>query len=190
MAGGTWPERARVAAVALVAATWAGEGSLGVRLLTDLRAVFNGECKLPTATVLERLHDLDEAPWSELGKQRKPLNARGLARMLNAYDVHPKYTRDGAATFRGYDRDDLADPWARYITAAEPIHSSGRQTIMKVDDVGPPAQGTATSATRATDRVCEVCSGDLAEADLLVGARVHGYCERQLQLVPNREATR
>ena len=38
--GGSWPERARVAAVALVADAMGGQPSLGVRLLTDLKVVF------------------------------------------------------------------------------------------------------------------------------------------------------
>ena len=39
-AGGNWPERARVAAVALVADSKAASPSLGIRLLADLREVF------------------------------------------------------------------------------------------------------------------------------------------------------
>ena len=38
--GGVWPDRARAAAVALVADSKEVEASLGIRLLTDLRAMF------------------------------------------------------------------------------------------------------------------------------------------------------
>lgn len=41
--GGSWPERARVAAVALVAASKEDEPSLNVRLLSDIRLIFEGD---------------------------------------------------------------------------------------------------------------------------------------------------
>ena len=48
LAGGEWPERARVAAVALVTDSMAGQPSLGVQLLRDLRAIFAGHDRLTT----------------------------------------------------------------------------------------------------------------------------------------------
>jgi len=69
------------------------EGSLGIRLLGDLREVFQGADQLHTATLLERLHKLDEAPWSDL--RGKPLDARGLAYRLGAYGVGSKDVRIG-----------------------------------------------------------------------------------------------
>ena len=64
--GGFWPERARVAAVALVADSKEAEPSLGIRLLTDLRSIFEGEVELPSKTILERLLALPESPWADL----------------------------------------------------------------------------------------------------------------------------
>jgi hypothetical protein len=76
--GGEWPKRARDAAVTLVTAAADKEPSLGIRLLSDLRDIFGGECdQMTTAEILNRLHALPEAPWNDLkGKQ---LNDRGLA---------------------------------------------------------------------------------------------------------------
>ena len=56
-AGGAWPERARVAAVALVAQRPEREPSLGIRLLTDMRRVFDDLAvdQVSTVTLLERL---------------------------------------------------------------------------------------------------------------------------------------
>lgn len=48
LAGGEWPERARVAAVTLVTESMAGQPSLGVQLLRDLRAIFAGHDRLTT----------------------------------------------------------------------------------------------------------------------------------------------
>jgi hypothetical protein len=129
LAGGEWPERARVAAVALVALSKAGTPSLGIRLLADLRTVFGDADALATETILERLHKLDEAPWAEL-VAGKPLNARGLAHRLRDYGVSSKTVRIGEKTPKGYAREDLADAWARYLP--------------------PSPQESATSATSAT----------------------------------------
>jgi 5S rRNA maturation endonuclease (ribonuclease M5) len=116
-AGGEWPARARVAAVALVAAKAEKEPSLGVRLLADIRAVFDREGRdaLPTAVLLERLHGIDEAPWQNL--HGKPLDAYGLARRLAGYGVRSKNIRDGAAVVKGYERAGFAEAWARYLPA-------------------------------------------------------------------------
>jgi hypothetical protein len=52
-------------------------GSLGVRLLRDLRTVFGDAPALHTETILNELHKIDEAPWGNL--RGEPLDARGLA---------------------------------------------------------------------------------------------------------------
>jgi hypothetical protein len=56
LVGGEWPAGARVAAVALVADARETEPRLGIRLLADLRTVFEDAKQLTTATLLERLH--------------------------------------------------------------------------------------------------------------------------------------
>jgi len=66
LAGGVWPKRARVAAVALVADSMAGAPSIGVQLLTDLRVLFAGRDALSTEAILTELHKMDERPWNEL----------------------------------------------------------------------------------------------------------------------------
>lgn len=130
-AGGKWPERARVAAVALVAQAQQKPATLGIRLLADVREVFDrlDSSTIPTDTLLFELCGLEEAPWGDL--RGKPLDSRGLARMLRKYDVTPRVVRVGEVTPRGYRREDLHDAWSRYLPAL------------------PPA-GPATSATPAT----------------------------------------
>jgi hypothetical protein len=59
--------------------------SLGVRLVTDSRAVFAGRDAVHTEVLLEALHRLPDSPWADLSGE--PLNARGLARPLRPYDV-------------------------------------------------------------------------------------------------------
>jgi len=111
--GGECPARARAAGVALVSDSKEVEASLGIRLLADLRSIFEGEQELSSKAVLERLHGLPEAPWGDL--HGKPLDERGLAKRLRAYGVKPKTIRTGAGTPRGYSKADLEDVWRRYL---------------------------------------------------------------------------
>ncbi|CAM5563074.1 DUF3631 domain-containing protein [Streptomyces griseorubiginosus] len=119
-AGGNWPDRARAACVALVTASKANDkGSLGVRLLTDLRDhVMVGIDRLPTVAILDRLNALDDAPWADL--HGKPLDNRRLSKMLAEYmtaDNEPIASRNikaAGSVLKGYYVADLWDAWARY----------------------------------------------------------------------------
>jgi hypothetical protein len=135
-AGGDWPRRAREAAVALVALSLKSTPSLGIRLLSDLRDIFSApgfmsEDRLATEVLLKCLVAVPESPWGDL--RGKPLDSRGLARMLRKYEIHSKNMRgkDGTSVMKGYDRADLADAWSRYL--------------------GPSTPGSATDATGATE---------------------------------------
>lgn len=151
-AGGEWPNRARVAAVALVADARRGGESLGVRLLRDLRVVFGPDDKLSTETILERLTAMDDAPWGDL--RGKPLDARGLSRRLARYEIASKTVRIGDKTPKGYERMDLFDAWNRYL----PLFP----------------ETTATSATRATRQTCSVCGFGMDPA--LGQVSIHPTC--------------
>ena len=117
-AGGDWPTRACDAAVALVAERRQKEPSLGIRLLGDIRTIFDKTDvdTLSTATLLEKLNALDEAPWGAIGKPPKPLDARGLARRLSQYQVKSKTLRIGDTTPKGYDLAAFYDVFERYLT--------------------------------------------------------------------------
>jgi hypothetical protein len=113
-AGGDWPKRARQACVELVAAAQTTDsGSLGLRLLADLRVVFGPTDRMGTETVLQRLAELDESPWADL--KGKPLDSRGLAYRLRPYGVTSTKVKISDASVRGYRREDLHDAWQRYL---------------------------------------------------------------------------
>ncbi|MEU1467269.1 DUF3631 domain-containing protein [Streptomyces sp. NPDC005761] len=138
-AGGDWPERARTACMELVNAARADDkGSLGIRLLTDLRDhVMAGIDRMPTVAILDRLCALDEAPWAEMSG--RPLDSRGLAKMLGEYmtldntPVKARNIKTAGTVLKGYYALDLHDAWERYCP--------------------PPPSGAATSATSATSQV-------------------------------------
>ncbi|MFE3992974.1 DUF3631 domain-containing protein [Streptomyces goshikiensis] len=125
-AGGDWPARARAACAQIVAASKQDDkGSIGIRLLTDLRDhVLNGIERLPTISVLDRLYALEEAPWADMGG--KPLTSRSLAKMLGEYmtgdnkPIEPRNIKTGGAVLKGYYAADLADAWTRYCPPPTP----------------------------------------------------------------------
>uniref|UniRef100_A0AAU3GVP3 DUF3631 domain-containing protein n=1 Tax=Streptomyces sp. NBC_01401 TaxID=2903854 RepID=A0AAU3GVP3_9ACTN len=140
-AGGDWPNRARTACLELVNAARADDkGSLGIRLLTDLRDyVMAGIDRMPTVAILDRLCALDEAPWADMSG--RPLDSRGLSKMLGEYmtedntPVKARNIKSAGAVLKGYYAADLHDAWQRYCP--------------------PPPSGAATSATSATPQVSD-----------------------------------
>ena len=119
-AGEEWPALARNAALEMTNTTGVGEPSLGVLLLTHLRDVWNDlgdPANVATTTLLERLAEMDEAPWADL--RGKPLDARGLARILKRYEVRSMPIRNGDSVAKGFRREDLWDAWQRYCPTTE-----------------------------------------------------------------------
>lgn len=114
--GGSWPARARRAALQLSGQQNAAALSLGVHLLGDIRSVFTELAldKLGTEDMLRALCALVESPWGDL--RGEPLGARELARRLRPYEVRPIKFRDGEKTMQGYKRADFVDVWNRYLT--------------------------------------------------------------------------
>lgn len=113
LAGNPWPERARLACEVLCAEADDSQQSLGIKLLADLRTVFEDLGRLSSAAIVSRLRELPESPWSSLRGQ--PLDQRGLARLLLPYGVQGHVIRTGETTARGLLATDLHDAWARYL---------------------------------------------------------------------------
>lgn len=137
-AGNDWPERARTACQELCKVSVSREASLGIRLLTDIRAIFGPNERLFTDTILKSLHALDESPWADL--RGKPLDARGLARRLGQYEVESRSVRIGDRTAKGYAAEDLWDTWQRYCPppikdASHPAQRSHPEDVTHVTHV-------------------------------------------------------
>ena len=137
-AGGTWPERARAACLQLVTAAKANDkGSVGIRLLTDLRDIFDGAERMTTAAIVERLTAMDDAPWADL--DGRPLTTRTLAKMLGEYvtadnePIKPRTIKFNGVGAKGYYAADLTDAWLRYCP--------------------PPSQESVTAVTAVTAQV-------------------------------------
>jgi hypothetical protein len=113
LAGGGWPHRARQACTDFVEGTRDDTETVGTRLLADLRQVFGDSDVLSTEMILGALCKLEESPWADW--YGKPLNPRGLAKLLRPYQVKAAQVRIGDATPRGYRRADLQSAWRSYL---------------------------------------------------------------------------
>ena len=187
-AGGHWPSRARVAAVAHVADSKAASPSLGVLLLRDLRAIFQqaagcsgvadntdpwGEEPSPGVTdidlanenlgtqyILAKLNGLDESPWGDI--HGRMLDSRGLSRRLAKFGVKPKNVRvrGQQGVVKGYSGSDLVDPWQRYLGTEGDVGPSPYESVL--------SRYTATSGggvvTPAPAFTCATCRRRIAKA--------------------------
>jgi len=104
------------------------DDSLGVRLLGDIRSVFEegGMGRLASVHLVADLNGIEEAPWGDL--RGKALDERSLARLLRPYGVRPHQIRVGEKTLKGYERGDFADPWARYLPSGSPARTETSET--------------------------------------------------------------
>lgn len=142
LASNDWSERARRAATTL-SADEEDDGSIGIRLLSDVARVFTGRDDQPnisTADLLRDLSEMTEAPWGDwFGR---PISARQLAKWLNTYGIKSRSIRLGDQTPKGYRRQDFEDAWSRYTTgfAATTQHSlfeleTGDDELLETSDV-------------------------------------------------------
>jgi Protein of unknown function (DUF3631) len=157
-AGGHWPDTARNACRHFVLDAGPQAGSLGVRLLADLRELYttHDADRLTTADILAALVGLDETPWPDL--YGKPLDARRLARELGRYGVKPVTFETDSGSAKGYvtfgttgkqAQSGLSDAWARYLPPEISNPSkSDKQTGQPLTDT-PPLTDPVVTANRS-----------------------------------------
>jgi hypothetical protein len=114
LAGGDWPGRVRVAAEKLVEAD-AEADDVGVRLLENIYTLFEDTTALYSATMVEKLLELEDGGWSDWNYGRG-LNQRGLAKLLRPFEIKPDSVRVGndQTTRKGYRVEWFHDAWDRY----------------------------------------------------------------------------
>ena len=113
-AGGDWPDRARSAAVTLMAAD-PDEDGIGIQLLADIRKAFGDAQDLPTSELISRLASRDDRPWATWSRG-KTMTGNALARQLRPFGIRPAGpVRFGEKVERAYARHAFEDAWARYM---------------------------------------------------------------------------
>ena len=127
LVGGPWPDRARTACTAMVAAEAEAEqdNPSNARILADLRRIFHArgeQEQLSTDEILFALNGDPEAPWAEHG--RGGLSPRGLGAMLREYGISSGNVRVGEIQRKGYTRTKFADAWKRYCPTVHPLEAA------------------------------------------------------------------
>jgi hypothetical protein len=135
LAGGTWPKRARAAALEVVAGRIDEDLSVGVRLLIDIRTVLQSFERISSAGLATQLNELEESTWGGW-HDGKGLNQRDLAGRLKLYKIASKDVRMPDNTVKkGYEREDFSDAWARYLrdSASATSATKGNSTSYSKD---------------------------------------------------------
>ena len=114
--GGSWSALARKAALVLSGHSDTGDDSPATMALSDIRRVFmvlDAE-RLPSGVLVDALTQIEERPWGEW-RGGRPISARGLAKLLARFGIRPRVIRIGDRTPRGYQVEQFADAFRRYL---------------------------------------------------------------------------
>lgn len=137
-------------------------GDLGIRLLADVRDVFDevGADRLSTEVLLSKLNQHAESPWPGWN-HGKGLSAHNLGRMLSPFGISPGTVRfsDGQ-TAKGYYRDSFTEAWQCYLPPPEKRHTGTTQ-------INTGENGDSASVTK------HACDG----TEDSVSANVHAGCD-------------
>lgn len=147
VAGGEWPARVQKV-IAALAGTDTDDDAIGVMLLEDIRKIFEDQSgeNIFSETLVETLHTIEERPWSEWGRQRKPMSKTQLAGLLRPFDIRPTTVDIASRKAKGYHKVDFADAWERYLSPLPAQLAPRSVTPLQVsNDAGLSASLTVTS---------------------------------------------
>jgi hypothetical protein len=122
LASGEWPQKARESLVELCTST-ENEESVGVKLLSDIRRVFDEQeaDRLSTIELIKGLVELDtENPWAiwwekDIANDNTRGVATRLSQKLKRFGIRAHVIRiSDDSTPRGFLKADFEDAWARY----------------------------------------------------------------------------
>jgi hypothetical protein len=120
LAGETWKQAAIDAALVLSADREAETESLGVRLLADVRTIFDsgGRSRIASAALVDELAADADSPWADW--YGKAVTQRAVAKLLSTFGIRPGTVRlqDGT-TPKGYKREQFEEAWKRYSQARD-----------------------------------------------------------------------
>jgi hypothetical protein len=96
----------------------AEDESLALRLLADIREVWSdGEPKIFTAELMQRLKKIEDSPWAS----DERFDGRRLSRLLRPFGITAATVRIGSETRKGYTWQDAEAAFARYLVS-QPSH--------------------------------------------------------------------
>ena len=136
--GPGWGERARAAAIKLSASARhiGNSQSLGVLLLEDIRDIFDEHGiettpktgkpykAIASEGLAARLAEREDRPWVEFGRSRKPITPRGIASLLEGFQIRPKEMPSGA---NGYRDAQFVHAFKRYLSPDRRINAENQR---------------------------------------------------------------
>lgn len=135
--GGGWPEKSRMAALAISEGT-VNEDTFGVMLLQDIKKCFseNNTETILTSDLIPYLSGLEDRPWPEFSRG-KSITPRQVARLLQPFGILPRTIRIGPETGKGYKKELFYDAFDRYlpisanssVTTSHPLGDNGLRDI-------------------------------------------------------------
>jgi hypothetical protein len=161
--GGSWPQRARTAALVMHAHSVATDvQDAGEIVLADVRDVFRAlrAVRLSSGQIVEELGKMDARPWPEW-TNGKPLTARGLARLLKQFGIEPKVMRIGMHTPRGYELTQFTDAFARYLSQ----ESATSATSVAANELGAQMDRNAERSAQQGNSLCDNDVARVADGD-------------------------
>lgn len=119
-AGGAWPHRARHAATVLHGLE-EETPTIGAELLADIRDVFDrlGGEAIFGETLLGELIREEDKPWATWNRGTA-MRRNQLAKKLGEYGITSGTVRVGAATKKGFRREQFLEAWERYAAPLPP----------------------------------------------------------------------
>ncbi len=115
LTGKRWAEYGRECAIRLSREN--SDASKRALLLADILTIFKKAevGRLASAEICSKLGDIEEHPWPEW-RNGQPITVRQLARLLEPLGIRPKQLRMEEANIRGYELEDFADGFSRYLS--------------------------------------------------------------------------
>ena len=147
--GSPWAERTRAIAEAYAQRGVDQGESLGALLLADIRDIF-AELKterLLSRVVVDALVQLEHRPWAEWGNSARPITPNQLAALLKPYDVRPGSLRTEPGRGRGYELQDFAEAFKRFLPSSPAFSSRDAVTALEPSGLQP-------LLSRDTSRAC------------------------------------
>jgi Protein of unknown function (DUF3631) len=149
--GGEWPKTAREALLRLCVGAQVNDGSVGVQLLRDIKAIFSEKKvnAISSAELCDSLALIETSPWAEW-KKGENLSTAGLARLLTPFEVYPGELPSGK--LRGYRLSHFQEAFSLYIPTqgvevSETQYPCGFNTDFKVsNETSPDTLQNAVSA--------------------------------------------
>jgi Protein of unknown function (DUF3631) len=138
LAGGSWPDLARQAAISFTAGS-PENNSIG-SLMLDIVAIFaqNKAERMFSRDIVAELNSFQGRPWADM-LNGKPMTELWLAQQLRPYGVRPKTMWIGDTSAKGYVQEIFIPIFRRYITRAD-------FELLK-SDVPPPKEDSESDET-------------------------------------------